>query len=140
MVGSFGHTWPLAIYFPRCFYEICRVTERELVCFDAQFFCLSAAQNAPLAGCPPAGGAFCAADKQKICATSKLSKIKVSKCIEILYIVSKVTLGSSIMKQGFMLSNSRDGSRKFLLEGFNGHGHSEKLGSFALKTSDNFCF
>ena len=35
-----------------------------LICsftFDAQFFCSSAEQNAPPAGCPPAGGAFCPA-------------------------------------------------------------------------------
>ena len=32
---------------------------------DAQFFCLSEAQNAQPAGGQPAGGAFCAADKRK---------------------------------------------------------------------------
>ena len=36
-----------------------------LFTFSARFFCLSAAQNAPPAGGRPAGGAFCAADKQK---------------------------------------------------------------------------
>ena len=36
----------------------------SLFTFDEQFFCLSAAQNAPPAGGQPAGGAFCASDKQ----------------------------------------------------------------------------
>ena len=43
----------------------------RLFALDARFFCLSAAQNAqnaqnaPPASCLPAGGAFCAADKEK---------------------------------------------------------------------------
>ena len=46
----------------------------RLLTFDAQFFCLSAAQNAPPAGGQPAGGAFCDADKRKNC-TSKVNKL-----------------------------------------------------------------
>jgi hypothetical protein len=48
-----------------------------LIClftFDVQFFCLSAAQNGPPAGCQPARGKFCAADKQENCA-SKVNKL-----------------------------------------------------------------
>ena len=48
-----------------------------LFTFDAHFFYLSAAQNVPLAGGQPAGGAFCAADKQKNCA-SKVNKLAFS--------------------------------------------------------------
>ena len=39
--------------------------ESELFTFDARFFRLSATQNSPPAGCPPAGGAFYAVDKPK---------------------------------------------------------------------------
>ena len=42
-----------------------------LFTFQAHFSSLSAAQNAPPAGCPPAGGAFYIADKQK----NPLSKV-----------------------------------------------------------------
>jgi len=41
-----------------------------LFIFDAQFFCLSAVQNAP----QPAGGTFCTTDKQKNCA-SKVNQL-----------------------------------------------------------------
>jgi len=51
--------------------------DRLIIClltFSADFFCLSAAQNAPPAGGRPDGGAFCAADKQKKCA-EKVNKL-----------------------------------------------------------------
>jgi len=45
-----------------------------LFAFDARFFCLSAAQNAPPVGCPLAGGTFCAAGNEKNGA-SKVNKL-----------------------------------------------------------------
>ena len=45
----------------------------SLFTFDARFFCSSTAQNAPPACVRLAGGAFCAADKQKN-RTSKVNK------------------------------------------------------------------
>ena len=54
---------------PNPFMKILHCTwEASLFTFSVHFFCLSAAQNAPPAGRPPAGGAFCAANKQKKCA------------------------------------------------------------------------
>jgi len=43
----------------------------RLFTFDAQFFRLSAAQDAP---CPPVHGAFCAADERISCA-SKVNEL-----------------------------------------------------------------
>ena len=43
----------------------------RLLTFDAKFFCLYAAQNATPAGGQPAGGAFCAANRRKLCIKSK---------------------------------------------------------------------
>ena len=55
----------LALYFCAVSFKFAVQAKVSSFTFDAQFFCLSAAQNAPPAGGQPAGGAFCAADKQK---------------------------------------------------------------------------
>ena len=50
-----------------------------LFTFDARLFRLSAAQDAPPAGCPRTSGAFCAADKQKYCASNVNKHIDASR-------------------------------------------------------------
>ena len=55
------NTWPL---FPKShFWDVAsNLMWLLMFTFDAQFFCLSAEQNAPPANCLPAGGAFFSAD------------------------------------------------------------------------------
>ena len=68
----------LTLYFLCSFLEICRVTESVILfIFYARFFCLSPAENAPPVGCPPAGGAFSATDKQKNRASKVNKHLKI---------------------------------------------------------------